>query len=144
MADILREERSNSYSGSVDLSTHLGHWQANILLEGFYTDLRHVFVLEDIGKDDNGDKIKERRNGSGARVYGVNLDAKLAHGKAAQFQLGFTAQRSRYMDAEVWTKVDGEELPTKRMMRTPDYYGYFTFSSAPLKNFDCSLSGIYT
>ena len=44
-------------------------------------DLRHVFVLEDIGKDDNGDKIKERRNGSGARVYGVNLDAKLAHGK---------------------------------------------------------------
>ena len=71
----------------------------------FYTDLRHVFVLEDIGKDDNGDKIKERRNGSGARVYGVNLDAKLAHGKEAQFQLGFTAQRSRYMDAEVWTKV---------------------------------------
>ncbi len=31
-------------------------------------------------------------------VYtGVNLDAKLAHGgKEAQFQLGFTAQRSRY------------------------------------------------
>ena len=114
------------------------------MLEGFYTDLRHVFVLEDIGKDDNGDKIKERRNGSGARVYGVNLDAKLAHGKEAQFQLGFTAQRSRYMDAEVWTKVDGEELTTKRMMRTPDYYGYFTFSSAPLKNFDFSLSGIYT
>ena len=144
LADNLREERSNSYSGSVDWSTHLGHWQANILLEGFYTDLRHVFVLEDIGKDDNGDKIKERRNGSGARVYGVNLDAKLAHGKEAQFQLGFTAQRSRYMDAEVWTKVDGEELTTKRMMRTPDYYGYFTFSSAPLKNFDFSLSGIYT
>ena len=64
--------------------------------------------------------------------------------KKAQFQLGFTAQRSRYMDAEVWTKVDGEELTTKRMMRTPDYYGYFTFSSAPLKNFDFSLSGIYT
>ena len=30
------------------------------------------------------------------------------------------------------------------MPRTPDYYGYFTFSSAPLKNFDFSLSGTYT
>lgn len=69
---------------------------------------------------------------------------KLAHGKEAQFQLGFTAQRSRYTKAEVWTEVDDEELTTKRMMRTPDYYGYFTFSSAPLKNFDFSLSGIYT
>lgn len=30
------------------------------------------------------------------------------------------------------------------MPRTPDYYGYFTFTSAPLKNFDFSLSGVYT
>lgn len=49
-----------------------GHWQANILVEGFYTDLRHVFVLEDIGKNEVGDVIKERRNGNGARVYGAN------------------------------------------------------------------------
>ena len=40
--------------------------------------------------------------------------------------------------------VDGKDLTTKRMPRTPDYYGYFTFSSAPLKNFDFSLSGTYT
>ena len=41
-------------------------------------------------------------------------------------------------------RVDGEDLTTKRMPRTPDYYGYFTFSSAPVKNFDFSLSGTYT
>lgn len=144
LADNLSEERSNSYSGSVDWTAHLGHWQANILVEGFYTDLRHVFVLEDIGKNEVGDVIKERRNGNGARVYGANLDAKIAHGKEAQFQLGFTAQRSRYTHEEVWTKVDGKDLTTKRMPRTPDYYGYFTFSSAPVKNFDFSLSGTYT
>ena len=40
--------------------------------------------------------------------------------------------------------VDGVDLTTKRMPRTPDYYGYFTFSSAPVKNFDFSLSGTYT
>lgn len=144
LADGLREERSNSFSGSVDWSFPMGHWQSNILLEGFYTDLHHVFVLEDIGEDQNGDKIKERRNGSGAKVYGVNLDAKVAHGREAQLQLGFTVQRSRYNRAEVWTSEGEEEQTTKRMPHTPDYYGYFTFTSAPLKNFDFSLSGTYT
>lgn len=144
LAEHLREERSNSFSGSVDWTLPIGHWQSNILLEGFYTDLRHVFVLEDIGKNENGDMIKERRNGNGARVYGVNLDAKVAHGREAQLQVGFTVQRSRYTEEEVWTEVDGEELTTKRMPRTPDYYGYFTFTSALAKNFDFSLSGTYT
>lgn len=144
LADNLREERSNSYSGSVDWTTRFGHWQANILLEGFYTDLSHVFVLEEMGKDSNGDLIKERRNGSGARVYGANIDARIAHGKEAQLQLGFTAQRSRYKEPETWATVDGVEQTTRRMTRTPDYYGYFTFTSAPLKHFDFSLSGTYT
>lgn len=144
LADNLREERSNSFSGSLDWTLPIGHWQTNLLLEGFYTDLHHVFVLEDIGKNENGDMIKERRNGNGARVYGVNLDAKVAHGREAQLQLGFTVQRSQYTKEEAWTEVDGVELTTKRMPRTPDYYGYFTFTSAPLKHFDFSLSGTYT
>ena len=145
LAEGLREERSNSYSGSVDWTLPLGHWQANLLVEGFYTDLRHVFALTNIGEDANGDVIKERRNGDGARVYGANLDAKLAHGREAQFQLGFTAQRSQYTKEVVWREeVDGVALTTKRMPRTPDYYGYFTFTSAPTKHFDFSLSGTYT
>lgn len=145
LAEGLREERSNSYSGSVDWTLPLGHWQANLLVEGFYTDLRHVFALTNIGEDANGDIIKERRNANGARVYGANLDAKIAHGREAQFQLGFTAQRSQYTKEVVWREeVDGVALTTKRMPRTPDYYGYFTFTSAPTKHFDFSLSGTYT
>ena len=145
LADGLREERSNSYSGSVDYTTSFGHWAANVLVEGFYTGLDHVFILEDMGHNAEGYAIKERRNGSGARVYGANLDAKLAHGKEAVFSLGFTAQRSRYNTPEAWSEdKDGNPLTTSRMMRTPDYYGYFTFTSEPVKNFDFSLSGTYT
>ena len=140
LAEGLREERSNSYSGSVDYTTTFGHWAANVLVEGFYTGLDHVFILEDMGHNAEGYAIKERRNGSGARVYGANLDAKIAHGKEAVFSLGFTAQRSRYTEAEEWS----EGQYTRRMMRTPDYYGYFTFTSEPVKNFDFSLSGTYT
>ena len=144
LADGLKEERSNSFSGSIDWTTRFGHWQANVLLEGFYTGLDDVFVLEEIGTDADNNPVQERRNGSGARVYGANIDAKIAHGKEFSLQMGFTAQRSRYKQAEAWTEVDGEALTTKRMMRTPDYYGYFTITSSPLKNFELSLSGTYT
>lgn len=147
MAEGLREERSNSFSGSFDWNFNVGHWQANLLVEGFYTDLRNVFGLSGIFEDENGNKMRERRNGDGARVYGANIDARLAHGKEAQFQLGFTAQRSRYTKDFVWREASDEgdiELTTRKMMRTPDYYGYFTFTSAPTKHFDFSLSGTYT
>ena len=92
---------------------------------------------------ENGNKVKERRNGNGARVYGVNLDGKIAHGRDAALQVGFTVQRSEYTELEAWSE-NPEVAPVKRMPRTPDYYGYFTLTSAPFKNFDCSLSGVYT
>ncbi|NDW11567.1 TonB-dependent receptor [Bacteroides sp. 214] len=146
LADDLKEERSKTFSGSLDWTTPLGHhWQANILVEGFYTDLKNVFVLEPIGENEYGDPIKERRNGSGARVYGANIDAKIAHGRNVQFQVGFTAQRSQYKKAEAWTDDDDDNQQfTKRMPRTPNYYGYFTFTAAPTSKFDFSISSIYT
>lgn len=143
LAEGLKPEHSNSISGSVDWTANIGHFQTNLLLEGFYTGLDDVFVLEDVGHDTNGNKVKERRNGNGARVYGVNLDGKIAHGRDAALQVGFTVQRSEYTDWEAWSE-DSEVASIKRMPRTPDYYGYFTFTSAPLKNFDWSLSGVYT
>lgn len=143
LAEGLKPEHSNSVSGSVDWTANVGHFQTNLLLEGFYTRLDDVFVLEDMGHDHNGNKVKERRNGNGARVYGINLDGKIAHGRDAALQVGFTVQRSEYTRWEAWSENPG--VPSvKRMPRTPDYYGYFTFTSAPLKNFDWSLSGVYT
>ena len=144
LADGLKPERSNSFSGSVDWSFNIGHFQSDLLVEGFYTSLNDVFYLTGIGKDaDTGAEIQERRNGYGARVYGANIDYKIAHGREAQLQLGFTLQQSRYTEAVNWSE-DSDVAPIKRMPRTPDYYGYFTFTSAPLKNSDFSFSGIYT
>ena len=143
LADGLEPEKSNSFSGSLDWQTNFGHWQANFLAEGFYTDLSDVFVLETVGHDAQGNMIQERRNGSGARVYGVNLDAKVAHGKDIALQVGFTAQRSEYKQAEAWSE-NPNVAPTRKMPRTPNYYGYFTLSSQPFKNFDVALSGVYT
>ncbi len=143
LAEGLDPERSNSFSGSVDWVCNLGHWQANLLLEGFYTTLNDVFVLEDKGYDEQGNAIKERRNGSGAHVYGANLDFKIAHGNDISLQLGATWQRSLYKEAEQWSE-DSDVAPTKNMMRTPNLYGYFTLSGSPFTRFDWALSGVYT
>ena len=112
-------------------------------MEAFYTDLRNVFVLENIGVDATGNTLQERRNGSGARVYGVNLDAKVAHGKDVSLQAGFTYQRSRYKAYEAWSE-NPNVAPTRNMPRTPDCYGYFTLTTAPFRRFEASLSGVYT
>ena len=143
LADGLKPEKSNSFSGSVDLSGQIGHFQTNLLIEGFYTSLKDVFYLQNVGVDTQGNTLQERRNGSGAKVYGVNIDGKIAHGRDASLQVGFTVQRSRYDELTYWSEdesVDG----TKNMPRTPNCYGYFTFTAAPFRNFDISLSGIYT
>lgn len=144
VAEGLKPERSNSFSGSIDWGFNFGHFQSNLLIEGFYTALNDVFYLEPVGYDDEARaEVHERRNGRGARVYGANIDYKIAHGREAQLQLGFTAQRSRYTEGVKWSEDPDASLITT-MTRTPDYYGYFTFSTSPLKNFDASLSGVYT
>ena len=54
LADDLKEEKSQSFSLSADLYHAWEDWQANLLVEGFYTDISDVFALTEIGKDENG------------------------------------------------------------------------------------------
>lgn len=142
LADGLKPERSNSFSASVDWDTHLGDISADFLIEGFYTGLHDVFVLEDMGHTDGGVAVQERRNGSGAKVYGINADLKFGYNDYS-LQLGFTAQRSRYDKPEVWSD-NSDVAPSREMPRAPGYYGYFTLTAMPVSRFECSLSGIYT
>lgn len=141
LAPGLKEERSLSYSGSVDLYKNWNRWQTNLLVEAFYTDLRDVFVLEAIGHDDDGNLVQERRNGKGAQVFGLNLDAKIAYTTRYQLQAGFTLQKSQYKSPYEWSQ---HVAATKNMLRTPNYYGYMTFTYNPWKTLQAALSGTYT
>ena len=140
LADDLTVEKSQSISLSADIYRSWGDWQGNLLVEGFFTDLDDVFALKEIGLV-NGILIKERYNESGARVFGGNLEGKVAWKNIFQMQLGLTAQNSRYKEARAW--ADDVES-TRRMFRTPDFHGYFTASYNPLKQMTLSLTGTYT
>ena len=143
-AENLKEEKSQSLSTSVDFYHRFKNgMQVNFLVEGFYTNLSDVFVLKDIGKDEQGNLIKERQNGSGATVMGLTLEGKAVLTSWVSVQAGATIQRSRYKEPERWSE-DEDIPPVRKMFRTPDVYGYLTSTFTPLKHFTASLSGTYT
>ena len=144
LADDLKQESSNSVSASVDWHHTFGMVQTNILFEAFYTDLSDVFVLRKLEEHDSkGNQVLERCNGAGARVWGLNLEAKAMLGNRFQAQFGITYQQSRYKEDEYWSENEGV-APVKRMFRTPDTYGYFTIKYNPIKPLTISASATAT
>ena len=141
LAEDLRVEKSQSVSISADLYHSWGDWQGNVLVEGFFTDLGDVFALRELGFNDEGILIKERYNESGARVFGGNIEGKIAYRNLLQVQLGLTAQNSRYKEARSWG--EGVEA-TRNMFRTPDFHGYLTASYNPMKQLTLAVTGTYT
>ena len=140
LSEDLQVEKSQSLSVSADLYHSWGDWQGNVLVEGFFTDLDDVFALKELGFE-NGVLIKERYNESGARVFGANLEGKVAWRNVFQLQAGLTTQSSKYKEARSWS--DDVEA-TRKMFRTPDLHGYMTASYNPLKSLTLALTGTYT
>lgn len=139
----LKTEKSGSYSVSADLYYTLGKVQTNLLIEAYYTQLKNIFVVEPIGKDEEGNKILERRNGSGAKIKGINLEGKIVPQRDIQIQLGMSFQKNKYNQLQSWSD-DPENKGTRKMLRSPERYGYFTVFTSPFKNFNTSISGTYT
>jgi len=143
LADNLRPEYSHSYSTSLDYYFRWGNTDINLLAEGFLTRINDVFVLSEIGHDAAGNIMVERRNGSGAMVSGLNIEGKIAPTSKTQLQFGYTIQQSLYDEPEAWS--DDEQVePVRRMLRTPNQYGYFTLTTFPVKPLSLSATGVYT
>ena len=144
LAKNLKEERSNSFSVSADLYHRFGNVQTNLLIEGFYTDLNNVFAIRQLSQPDaQGNTVQERYNAYGAKVLGLNIEGKATFTRWFSLQAGVTLQQSHYNEAIAWN----DEVPEqkfKKMMRTPNIYGYFTASFTPIKRLTASVTGNYT
>ena len=155
LAENLRVEKSQSVSVSADMYAVWGNVQANLLIEGFFSDLHDKFALRDLGNElietqIDGQTImkevliKERYNAKGARVYGGNLEGKIAWRDKIQFQAGLTLQDARYKEKLCWSDDTENVKATNKMFRTPNLYGYFTFTYNPIERLMLALSGNYT
>ena len=139
----LKPEYSHSISGSIDMYKRFGKWDLNLTLEGFFTQLNDVFTLVENGHDAHGNLLLTRTNASGARVAGMNIEAKVGFGHLLTFQAGYTYNHSRYIKPLQWSE-NPNIAPQRRMFRTPDHYGYFLCNIEPVKHFHIVTNGKVT
>ena len=134
----LKPEYSHSATLSADWYHRWGKWELNLTAEGFYTYLQDVFFLREDGIDPAGNILFTRTNAPGAWVGGLNVEGKLVYGQWFTFQIGYTFQQSRYTVAQQWSA----DVPAqKRMLHTPDNYGYMLLDVHPVKDFTISING---
>lgn len=156
----LRPETSHSFNMSADLYHRWKGISGNLLIEGFYNRIIDVFVNEEQPSQNDGVMRLLRTNSQGARVYGCNIEGKLAW-RNLQLQAGFTYTQNLYdkaveygeytefdpsgmpiIDAD--KKVQNRKLTDRRMMRTPNAYGYFTLGYEPIHALSFSFTGTIT
>ena len=140
LVDDLKEERSNSYSGSINFDLPTETYIVGFTLEGFYTRLNDAFYLHLVGADQFGDRF-EKRNGSGATVSGGTLEFRANYNRKVQLESGLTLQKSLYDDpVQHIENIAGK----KEFMRTPETYGYLTLMITPNEAINASISTVYT
>ena len=149
LSEELDKETSNAFTGSLNYTKNFGLTQVNFLLEGFYTQLQNPFTQVSTGSVlPNGSIVEEVRNGEGATVSGINIEAGYSPSSKFAFQLGGTIQQSNYDETQVLFEPEGgaleETVAVDEFVRNPNLYGYFTsfynFSDA----FKVDITGTYT
>lgn len=140
LSDNLKEERSNSWSASINYDKPMEKYIFGFTLEGFYTHLRDAFYLAHLGEDNFGE-LFEKQNGDGATVKGLTFEVRANYNKKMQLEAGFNIQSSKY-DIAV-ENIEG--LPSMRkFLRTPDNYGFATLSFMPNTKFNTTINYVYT
>jgi outer membrane receptor for ferrienterochelin and colicins len=140
LTETLKEERSNSFTGSINFDKATEQFIAGFTLEGFYTHLNDAFYLFPLGEDEFGERF-EKRNGSGASVKGITLESRANFDYMFQIEAGFTLQSSLFDKA--LENIEGLEAK-REFLRTPNAYGYATFTYTPTKKLSASANIVYT
>lgn len=145
LAQNLEVETSNSYNLSADWNFKTGTAEANLVLGGFYTQLQNNFILSNQLELSNGSARILKRNGSGANVYGVNIEYSMAWGRWA-LESSLTFQASRFAEAEeIWSNGNPDStVSSQEILRAPNTYGYLSANYQINEFWDLKLSANYT
>ena len=137
----LNKETSESFSCSVNYDRPSEKYIYGFTVDGFYTELRDAFVLEENGADEQGNMILTKRNSSGSIVKGLTFEGRVNYDNLIELDLGMTFQKSNYNEPVQWSsELEG----STEYLRTPDHYGFYTLELTPADRLSISLSGVYT
>lgn len=145
LADDLTMETSNSLNFSAEWNTNATNWAQNLVINTFFTQLENNFILSDQQELNNGSARLIKRNGAGARVYGLNLEYNLSYG-AWTLQSSITAQRSLFREPEIlWDNAaEDSVVSSNRILRAPNLYGYFSIDYQLNDHLSLKSSANYT
>ncbi|PRD51334.1 TonB-dependent receptor [Sphingobacterium gobiense] len=145
MGQDLKTETSDAYTGSFNYTRNFGNTQTSLLVEGFYTALHNQFMNVRTAEED-AIILEEMRNGTGATVYGSNIELSIAPSSAVTFQAGGTIQRSKYNEEQIIFEAENpaDDVATVRFLRTPNTYGYLNTNIKATKQFAVDVTGVYT
>jgi outer membrane receptor for ferrienterochelin and colicins len=115
-ADDLTEEKSVSYSATLDYLGMAGTYPAQFGITGFHTTLTDQFQLVDADDPSTDYHEFERRNGDGLTVSGLEFQAGLKPHSTLELQGSFTLQSDELDSPE-------PDFGTTRLFRTPGQYG---------------------
>ena len=102
----------------IDFSYDAAEDKGTQFKKALQAELDDAFDLRETAVEEDGTRLLERYNSSGARVTGFNVEAKAAFTRWFQLQAGITWQRSRYKEPQYWSD-DETVAPERRMFRTP-------------------------
>ncbi|MDD3003730.1 TonB-dependent receptor [Flavobacterium sp.] len=136
----LKEERSQSWSASVNYDRATEKFIAGFTFEGFYTHLNDAFVLENIGTDAFGE-IFEKTNGSSATVKGITLELRANYNRKMQLETGFTFQTAQFAQPVQYLE---NTAPTKDFLRTPKQYGFANLTMNFSERLKMNLNYVFT
>jgi outer membrane receptor for ferrienterochelin and colicins len=136
----LVQEKSNSYSFSVNYDKPMKKIIFGGTLDGFLTELHDVFIYENKGMDSFGE-IFEKKNGQSAIVRGASLELRANYNRIAQIEMGMTIQESYYKQPVLISN----SLPTfSSFLRTPNFYGFANLSINPSSRLMLNFNAVYT
>ena len=140
LANDLKSETSHSFLASADWSKTNLDENYQFTFEAFYTRLNDPFILER-----TSETVFEKRNGKGADVMGINIDAVYAPNQDWIFQVGGTLQQAKYDEPILYSDDPNASLENARnFFKSPNLYGNFILTYAPVKAWQNNLSGVYT
>lgn len=142
----LKPEFSDNFTFSVDKTFREESYQINIIADLFYTNVKNSFILSNPELNNDGVVTISKRNGSGSKYYGSNLELNLAYKYLIRFQAGLTIQDAIYNKSEtLWISSDSSyNTSTKQVLRTPNLYAYSNLTIFLNDKITFDISNIYT
>ncbi len=132
----LKEERSHSFTAGFEYQGFFENIPLLVGITGFFTQLNDAYAEEFVKSEAEFDLWK-RVNSSGAKVAGVEIDLGVKPTSHIEIRSGLTYKHNKYEEKQT-------DFDTRNFLKTPDFFGYLSFTYELTDAIDLFSSVKYT